>query len=60
MTSLLQIDTPLDDDGLAAEVAGLERSMLTRAALSVVVVTNHNPANALGLVVAADIYAWHK
>lgn len=42
------------DDGKTTKVAGLESSVLTRRALTVVPVTNDNPLDALGLVVTGD------
>ena len=42
------------DDGETAKVTGLESGVLTRRALTVVPVTDNDPADALGLVVAGN------
>ena len=45
----------LDDDGASAQVARLERRVLSARALAVVLVADGHPAEALGLVVARHV-----
>lgn len=48
----------LDDDGAAAQVAGLERGVLAGGALAVVLVADDDPADAGGLVSAGGGWHW--
>lgn len=45
----------LDDDGAAAQVAGLKGRVFARRALAVVFVADGHPPHAVGLVVAGDV-----
>jgi hypothetical protein len=46
-----------DDDGDTSKESGLERGVLSRGSLSVVLVTDNNPRNTVLSVVAADCEA---
>ena len=50
--SLVDAGKGLDEDGAGAQVARLERGVLTAGAFAVVVIAHHDPLQALGLVVA--------
>lgn len=45
----------LDNDGTTTEVTGLKSGMLSATSLAVVLITNGDPLDALGLVVAGNV-----
>ena len=42
------------------QVTGLERSMFSGAALSIVLISHDDPLNALGLVISGSAWDWAK